>query len=578
MVSVPEGRSKTTQRSADVFQRAVAPTVLPDSTGFHGAAAGGLAGMPTVPPDAAAVVVGADTVRPGHGKTRQFRLGATFRPDPEPEATPGSFLGAQERYRVVRFLGQGGMGRVYEARRERDGHRAAVKVLRTDRAAGNLAELIARFRQEAAAASRVGHRGIVEMLGFEQAPDGQVIVAMELLQGEPLEDWMAREGTLGEGLGLLAALCDALHAAHEAGIVHRDIKPANLFLHREQDGTLRPTVLDFGLAKVELPDHTQIETAAGTVLGTPYYLAPERALGKPLDRRADLYSVGVVLYELITGSLPFEANSFMAVLEGHVRRVPLDPRQAAPERPIPAGVCELAMALLAKDPDVRPQTAAEVAARVRALQAQHHAELERCPTGPRARPDASADTISILALAAGHTAAPGASAASAEAVTIAPLATGPNASSVHVSPSASSPARSRVGPFVGLAAVLGVAAFVGVGLSRPADGDAPVAAQPSPASAPGPASPPATKPRVPASIPAPKAALASGEPIESVVAVPKARPSEAASPQAVGKPPGSGTNAAAKKPRRRKAPTIPETPVEAPKSSLPAFKDHVYED
>lgn len=492
-------------------------------------------------------------------------------PDPEPEATPGSLLGAKDRYRVVRFLGQGGMGRVYEARRERDGRPAAVKVLRTDRAAGNLSELIARFRQEAAAASRVGHPGIVEMLGFEQAPDGQAIVAMELLQGEPLEDWMAREGSLAQGLRVLADLCDALHAAHEAGIVHRDIKPANLFLHHPPGEALRPTVLDFGLAKVELPDHTQIETAAGTVLGTPYYLAPERALGKPLDRRADLYSVGVVLYELLTGSLPFEANSFMAVLEGHVRRVPLDPRQAAPERPIPAGISALAMALLAKEPDARPQTAAEVASTLRALLAEHDAELTRCPTGPRSQADAGADTISVLALAAGHTAAPVSSAsASADAVTIAPLAAEP----AQGLTSASSPGRSRLGLFVGLGAAIGVTAVAAVVLVGP--GDVPAAQEPSSA----PASAPQPPPPVPTRSVAPEATPAAvrPEPVESVVAVPKARPPKNSASPSSAKPAGGGTNAAAKKPRRRKSAATPDPPAPPQKSSLPAFKDDVYED
>lgn len=524
-------------------------------------------------PELTAVAVDAQTLRPGHGKTRQFRLGATFVPDPEPEATAGSLLGAKDRYRVVRFLGQGGMGRVYEARRERDGQPAAVKVLRTDRAAGNLSELIARFRQEAAAASRVGHPGIVEMLGFEQAPDGHVIVAMELLQGEPLEDWMAREGTLAQGLQLLADLCDALHAAHEAGIVHRDIKPANLFLHHPPGGTLRPTVLDFGLAKVELPDHTQIETAAGTVLGTPYYLAPERALGKPLDRRADLYSVGVVLYELLTGSLPFEANSFMAVLEGHVRRVPLDPRQAAPERPIPAGISALAMALLAKEPDARPQTAAEVASTLRVLLAEHDAELTRCPTGPRSQADAGADTISILALAAGHTAAPLASAsASADAVTIAPLAADPMPQGPTSTPA---PGRSRLGLWVGLGAAIGVTAVAGVVLVGRGDAAAAQEPSPSPASAPQPRTPvPPTQPAAPEAEPA----ALQPEPVESVVAVPKARPSKTTAPPPSAKPAGGGTNAAAKKPRRRKSAATPEPPAPPQKSSLPAFKDDVYED
>lgn len=566
-MSVPEGRSKTALRGLDRLERAVAPTIV------AGLDARGAGERSTRPLGSAEDGVGSDTLRPGHGKTRQFRLGATFLPDPEPEATPGSLLGAQERYRVVRFLGQGGMGRVYEARRERDGHPAAIKVLRTDRAVGNLSELIARFRLEAAAASRVGHRGIVEMLGFEQAPDGQVIVAMELLEGEPLEDWMAREGTLAEGLGLLAELCDGLHAAHEAGVVHRDIKPANLFLHREADGSIRPTVLDFGLAKVDRSDHTQIETAAGTVLGTPYYLAPERALGKAMDRRADIYSVGVVLYELITGSLPFEADSFMGVLEGHVRRIPLDPRQAAPERPVPADACALVMTLLAKDPDARPQTAAEVASSLRSLLASHPAELRLCPTGPRARADSGADTISMLELAAGHTAPPVAPRSGlADAVTIAPTAGGSGAPSLPGRGSASPARGSRLVRFVGLVAVVGLVGLVAFAASRP--GDEPVAAQPSPAAVREPAAPAVVKPPAPQQRPA----AVARKPIESVVAVPKAKPAEAVPVEVAAKPAGGGTTAAAKKPRRPKPPAVAEPAAESPKSSLPAFKDDVYED
>ncbi len=361
----------------------------------------------------------------GHGRTRPFRLGATFVPDPEPEQDAGVWLGAAERYQVVRFLGQGGMGRVYEARRESDGRSAAVKVLRADRVAGNKAELVARFRQEVSAASRAGHRGIVEMLGFEKTPDGRVLVAMELLRGESLEDWLAKPGTLDVGLQRMAQLCDALHAAHAHGVLHRDIKPANLFLHREDDGTIRPTILDFGLAKVEMPDHTQIETAAGTVLGTPYYLAPERALGRGLDARADLYSVGVVLYEMVTGSLPFEAEAFMAILEGHVRQTPLDPRQAAADRPIPAAVSALVLSLLEKDPAARPRSAAEVAGALRGLLADHADVLAECPTGPRTKAAPGADTMSLRAQALGPTIAPtpdggAAAVASPDAATLAP--------------------------------------------------------------------------------------------------------------------------------------------------------------
>ncbi|MCR9160133.1 MAG: protein kinase domain-containing protein [Nannocystaceae bacterium] len=519
----------------------------------------------------------APTLPPGHGRTRQFRLGATFVPDPEPQVPEGALLGARERFRVVRLLGQGGMGRVYEARRERDGRPAALKVLRTDRVAGNLEELVARFRQEASAASRVGHRGIVEVLGFEKTPDGRVLLAMELLRGQTLEDWMSAEGTLAEGVGFVAAFCDALHAAHEAGIVHRDIKPDNLYLHEGPEG-LECKVVDFGLAKVDVPDHTQIETAAGTVLGTPYYLAPERALGKPLTRSADLYSMGVVLYELATGVLPFDAKTFMAVLEGHVRRVPLDPRQAAPQRPIPAAMSELIMALLSKDPSQRPRTAAVVASTLRQQLRTEAEGLAACPTGPRATSSPDADTMSMLALASGHTAAPGVS-ATADAATVPPVASGAPKPSVVA---AAAPPRRR-GVLVAVAAGLGAIGLgaVVVGGSRDR-GTTPASVPPVAEPAPDPV---AANPPGPAPEPIP------AEPqIESVVAVPKPLPARdpQARPRPSAKRAAGGTNASAKK-RRPSASAEPDAEppnAEAPKpkpkaskdTSLPAFKDEVYGD
>ncbi len=539
----------------------------------------------------------AATLPPGHGRTRQFRLGATFVPDPEPEAPAGALLGAQERYRVVRLLGQGGMGRVYEARRERDGCPVALKVLRSDRVGGSQEELVARFRQEASAAARVGHPGIVEVLGFERAPDGRVLLAMELLDGQTFEDWMSSEGTLAEGLSLLASFCDGLHAAHEAGIVHRDIKPDNLFLHAGPEG-LVCKVVDFGLAKVDVPDHTQVETAAGTVLGTPYYLAPERALGKPLSRSADLYSMGVVLYELAAGVLPFDSKTFMTVLEGHVRRVPLDPRQAAPERPIPAAVSELIMALLSKDPAQRPRTAAEVALQLRQLMRTEAGGLAKCPTGPRVTSRPDADTMSVLALAAGHTAAPGA-AASAGADTVPPGAAEASAADADtVPPGAAEASAMRMAPpvaatgakrgraplFIMAVAAVGVLAVVGVtvvgGPSQPEPSSERAASQPQarPAAAPAPTPTPTPTPTTVARTPE----------VESVVAVPKPRPARDPDPEAEAsaKRPQGGTNASAKKRRpAAKPPKTDESKMDSPNSepakkdsSLPAFKDDVYGD
>ena len=277
-------------------------------------------------------------------------------PDPDPPLSAGSVVGAAEQFRIKEFLGQGGMGRVYSVIRVRDNRRMALKVLRRDRIGSDLAgEYQARFRQESAAASRVGHPGIIEMYGVEETPTGELLLSMELLEGESLEDWLSGSGRLSVGLNLLAGFADALDAAHRSQIVHRDIKPANLFIQHRDDGSIQPKILDFGLAKMAAPDQTQIETAAGTVLGTPYYLAPERALGKPLSPAADLYSLGVILYETLTGHLPFDADNFMDILALHIRKAPLDPRQAVPDRVVPDGVAQLTMELLSKEPEERAQ-------------------------------------------------------------------------------------------------------------------------------------------------------------------------------------------------------------------------------
>jgi serine/threonine-protein kinase len=327
--------------------------------------------------------------QPAGPKTRPFRFGADDRPDTDPPLSGEETVGD---YRIVRLLGEGGMGRVYEATHRATNTPVALKLLRRHR---HSAEHFARFRQEAEAASRVGHPGIAEVFAFEHTPEGHVLMAMQLFRGENLEDWLSRPGRLSEALPWLAEIASALHAAHEVGIVHRDVKPANIFLHRTQAGTVQPKILDFGIAKITTADTTQIETQAGTLLGTPYYLAPERALGKPLDRRADIYSLGVILYEMQTGVVPFVDESFMGILVQHVRQAVLDPRQAAPNRNIPDAVAELTMAMLAKDPQARPPDGAAVAAWIERLCGQHRVALDAVVTGPRETSDPAQNTISL---------------------------------------------------------------------------------------------------------------------------------------------------------------------------------------
>jgi len=342
--------------------------------------------------------------RPGatrdSGTTRPFRFGADVQPEVDPALPAGAVIGG--RYRIVRVLGQGGMGRVYEAVHLGLGHGVAIKVLRADR---HTAEHVGRLRQEAEAASRIGHPAIVGVSDFGGRDEGQAYLVMELLRGESLEQWLGRKGRLRDGLLHLAEVARGLHAAHLAGVVHRDIKPANVYLHHELDGRVQPKILDFGIAKVAATDHTAIATAAGTLLGTPYYLAPERALGKPLDPRADLYSVGVILYEMLTGNVPFIDRTFMGVLALHVKTPPLDPRQAAPDRPIPDGVARLAMTLLAKTPEERPADADAVANEIERLLATEPA-IDAVETGPRESASSEAATQQLEEISHRATTAP----------------------------------------------------------------------------------------------------------------------------------------------------------------------------
>jgi serine/threonine-protein kinase len=324
---------------------------------------------------------------------RPFRFGETHIPDPDPAIEAGTVVG--ERYRVVRMMGEGGMGRVYEAEHTFLGRRVALKLLRKDNL--NQPENVTRFQHEAMAASKIGHRAIVEVIDFATLADGQVFMVMEMLQGESLEGWMSRPGNLAEVVPLLAEVADGLDAAHRAGVVHRDIKPANIFLARNNDGSVHAKILDFGIAKMTDRPSKDFQTEAGSVLGTPYYLAPERATGKPLDPRADLYSLGVILYELLTGNVPFVAESFMEILAKHVRSHPLDPRQAAPDRAIPERVARLTMRLLAKDPRDRSESAGAVALELTQIAKNDQAALRAAITGPREVEVIEGDSTQVLA-------------------------------------------------------------------------------------------------------------------------------------------------------------------------------------
>ena len=276
-----------------------------------------------------------------------------------------------DRYRVVRLIGEGGMGQVYEAQHVNINKRFALKLLRPEIVSN--AEAVARFRQEAWASSSIGHENIIEIEDFATLPTGAVYLAMEFLDGQPLSERM-RPGddpalTFGEKLDVMLQVSSGLAAAHDKGIVHRDMKPENIFLAQKYGRPL-VKILDFGIAKVSGAEGNRSLTRTGTIFGTPHYMSPEQALGKPLDHRADIYSVGVIMYELFTGKVPFEAESFMGILTKHITTQPTPPRQAAPDRDISPTIEAVILRALAKEPEERYQTMNEMATELAAIAAE----------------------------------------------------------------------------------------------------------------------------------------------------------------------------------------------------------------
>ncbi|MEE9385707.1 MAG: serine/threonine-protein kinase [Nannocystaceae bacterium] len=323
--------------------------------------------------------------------TRLLRF-ALNRSAHDPPLAGGEKLG---RYEVIKLVGEGGMGRVYEARHQLLGRRVALKLLRGD--LRYRPQHVLRFAREAVAASRIGHENIVDVQDCVELPGGEIYTVMEFLDGQGLDAWMGQPGLLSPALRWLAQVCDGLEAAHGAGVIHRDIKPANLFLARNR-GTdhIVPKLLDFGIAKVLDLDGESLQTEAGTVLGTPHYMAPERALQRDAGPSADIYSMAVILYELLTGEVPFDGERHMEVIAHQLHTQAVDPRQRAPDSEIPDALARLTMRGLEKLPSRRVPTAAAFGSGLRRILDDHSDGLARVSTGPRfprARHDAETRAV-----------------------------------------------------------------------------------------------------------------------------------------------------------------------------------------
>ncbi len=279
-------------------------------------------------------------------------------PDSGVSKAPHGLLGhtIDQRYRVESLLGEGGMGLVYRVRHTQLNKPLAIKVLRRENTRDP--EVLARFRREAESASAIGNEHIVDINDFGVLDDGSTYFVMECLEGIDLIDAIDAAQRMPEARAIRIAMqvCRALGAAHDAGIIHRDLKPENVFLIRRNETDDFVKVLDFGIAKVA--NGPKRLTRAGEVLGTPHYMSPEQCEGDNVDHRTDIYALGVLMYEMVTGHVPHDADTMMGILTKQMYEDPIPPKVRVPQ--VSDQLEQLIMRCLEKKPEQRYQTMHEI--------------------------------------------------------------------------------------------------------------------------------------------------------------------------------------------------------------------------
>ena len=265
------------------------------------------------------------------------------------------------RYRLLRRIGAGGMGAVYEAVHEVLNTRVAIKLLHP--AYSDEAEPLERLRREAQAASQIGSPHIVDVRDFGQAPDGSTYMVLELIEGVSLfRELLFGAMPFDRAAVICVQMADALQEAHARGIVHRDLKPENILLTTRHGRPDFVKIVDFGIARMQ---GTAKITVDGNVVGTPQYMSPEQCAGLEIDSRTDIYSLGVVLYQMVTGQLPFDDPNLTRLIALHLREDPVPPTRAAPEADIPTAIEETILRCLAKRPADRIGTMRALAQELR---------------------------------------------------------------------------------------------------------------------------------------------------------------------------------------------------------------------
>ena len=275
---------------------------------------------------------------------------------------PDPYLGTvlNDRYRIQHKIGAGGMGAVYLAEHVVIERKVAIKILSQDFA--TKADLVQRFIQEARAAARIGHENIVEVYDFGESASGSVFFAMEYLDGRDLASLIQQKGGLqaSQVKSIVSQICKALWAAHSKQIVHRDLKPENIYLINKDGHQDFVKILDFGIAKMNnVDDGGGRLTRAGMIFGTPEYMSPEQARGEVPDHRVDIYALGCIIYEMLTGRVPFQAESFMGTLTKHMFEIPEPPSRRA-RFPVPPDLEAICLKAMEKDRDRRFQSMQEL--------------------------------------------------------------------------------------------------------------------------------------------------------------------------------------------------------------------------
>ncbi|MGZ3442198.1 MAG: serine/threonine-protein kinase [Polyangia bacterium] len=304
----------------------------------------------------------------------------SFVPAPPSTLDRGTIVG---EYRVEGKLGEGGMAVVYSAVHPLIGKKAAIKVMSPVLSAD--AAAVARFALEARSVNRIGHPNIVDVFSFGRLPDGRSYFVMEWLQGETLYERLWKQHgplPLGDVVNILDQVCDALEATHEKGIIHRDLKPANVFLCPVRGRPDLVKLLDFGVAKLAHHEMSPRWTSAGSVVGTPDYISPEQARGRDVDGSTDLYSLGVMAYEMVLGRQPFISDNPADAIQMHLCASP--PRPSILWKQIPPALEAVLLKLLAKDPAERA-TMAEVRRTLAGLKPTPTGALDRLDAAPPPR-------------------------------------------------------------------------------------------------------------------------------------------------------------------------------------------------